>query len=790
MPNLVGIGNSQVPTNAMLGGLAYQDSVGEIDIEKIKARTSDTATDVFVYDTRKDSDGGAWRHRTQNTSWYNEGVSPTRGARKEFPSVAVIVCFTSGLIIYDGDDPNLPMWMEWTTTNGLYMLRGPSSGKIAAMNGIIAVTNASTYGGVVLIYFISDTSRSYRQLNSSNNSEGHWMGNGIATRNDFSGKNYSNSAGGRVLPTLIDENTRDVAMTVLPNAPIDPATGLPRPTIAVATIGGSCIIRDDDETVIPYTTIATQNIDIHPDGFMLDGITGAVNDNFSLFDINNRTRVTAYDARASVSAYPLYLNQGSGDCKFEGSGNEIAIAQTLGLLRIEEVIDDYASGLQNRTTSSYNTGWMLGNTQGAFLSDIDTTFTSAGIAVTGTEYVTNGNFASGLSGWTAQVNTGGSITVNGSSQVVITSQDASNRTELQQTVVVPKGVDLIYSFDLISGSIYNGGAASNNLGAGTHQWTFNIPGTGSQTINLWFTPPGWSGSGTLDNISIRTAEQDRGPYGRVNSGSGDSTQRHGLEHHGTINKRRVAVGAELVGYNFPAATSYFSQPYTSEIGNIGSDPFCVMGWFYNTPRGVTFFDIASSASPRFFVAQLYNSDNFWIYMNTGSGGASWYPISGGGVENEARWQFIAVKRVGTRLSYSYNGADFVSQINAGWGGDLSSSSAPHPFVTLGQNYTHGSAHFGSNGMMSLWKFSASVPTNEQIKKIYNDEKLLFQENAKCSLYGTSDDVKALAYDDKTDVLHVGTSGGRSDFRGLKRINNTTTAVTTAISASNGLVAEQ
>ena len=36
MPNLVGIGNSQAPTNAMLGGLAYQDSVGEIDIDKIK----------------------------------------------------------------------------------------------------------------------------------------------------------------------------------------------------------------------------------------------------------------------------------------------------------------------------------------------------------------------------------------------------------------------------------------------------------------------------------------------------------------------------------------------------------------------------------------------------------------------------------------------------------------------------------------------------------------------------------------------------------------------------------
>ena len=48
MPNLVGIGNSQVPTNAMLGGLAYQDSVGEIDIDKIKARVGDNAVDIFV----------------------------------------------------------------------------------------------------------------------------------------------------------------------------------------------------------------------------------------------------------------------------------------------------------------------------------------------------------------------------------------------------------------------------------------------------------------------------------------------------------------------------------------------------------------------------------------------------------------------------------------------------------------------------------------------------------------------------------------------------------------------
>ena len=51
-------------------------------------------------------------------------------------------------------------------------------------------------------------------------------------------------------------------------------------------------------------------------------------------------------------------------------------------------------------------------------------------------------------------------------------------------------------------------------------------------------------------------------------------------------------------------------------------------------------------------------------------------------------------------------------------------------------------------------------------------------------------MKALAFDDSTNVLHVGTPSGRSEFQGLNRINNTTTAVTTAISASNELVAEQ
>ena len=83
-----------------------------LDLGAYNKEISDTAVDVFVYDTSKDSDGGAWRKRTQNTSWYNETLNTaTRGSRKEFPAVAVIVAEAQQVTIYDGDDPDLPMWM-------------------------------------------------------------------------------------------------------------------------------------------------------------------------------------------------------------------------------------------------------------------------------------------------------------------------------------------------------------------------------------------------------------------------------------------------------------------------------------------------------------------------------------------------------------------------------------------------------------------------------------------------------------------------------------------------------
>ena len=108
-------------------------TVKSLDYAAIDSTISDTARDIFIYDTSKDSDGGAWRKRTQHTSWYNETLNTsTRGSRREFPAVAVIVGNAGNITIYDGDDPDLPMWMVFNTCL-LYTSPSPRDATLSRM---------------------------------------------------------------------------------------------------------------------------------------------------------------------------------------------------------------------------------------------------------------------------------------------------------------------------------------------------------------------------------------------------------------------------------------------------------------------------------------------------------------------------------------------------------------------------------------------------------------------------------------------------------------------------------
>jgi hypothetical protein len=128
---------------------------GQFLLEAISASITATAVDVFVYDTSKDSDGGAWRKRCQHTSWYNETLNTaTRGSRREFPAVAVIVAESNKVTIYDGDDPALPMFKVMNVSANNPVFATPSS--ISAINSTLVV---GTSGGAAIITFASDVAQ-------------------------------------------------------------------------------------------------------------------------------------------------------------------------------------------------------------------------------------------------------------------------------------------------------------------------------------------------------------------------------------------------------------------------------------------------------------------------------------------------------------------------------------------------------------------------------------------------------------------------------------------------------
>jgi hypothetical protein len=251
----------------------------------------------------------------------------------------------------------------------------------------------------------------------------------------------------------------------------------------------------------------------------------------------------------------------------------------------------------------------------------------------------------------------------------------------------------------------------------------------------------------------------------------------GLQVFGTVTKTAVATGAELVGYSGWSASNYLAQPYNSDL-DFGTGDFSYMGWVKWVSGTGYLFDRADTSGNRRI--SVYPNSNGAVTFYTENG----YQTSAASTLSANVWTHLTVVRR-SGVIYGYHKG---VQIITGFADTGSKTSADgSALLKAGVRFNNADA---LNGSIALLRASATVPTAEQIVKIYNDEKHLFTTNAKATLYGTSDAVTALAYDDSTELLHVGTSAGRSEFQGLNRVNNTTDAVGTAISASNGFIVEE
>ena len=817
MPNLVGIGNSQVPTNAMLGGLAYQDSVDEINIDKIKAKTSDTATAIFVYDTRKDSDGGAWRHRTQNTSWYNEHSGSTRGNRKKFPAVAVIVTEAYEIIIYDGDDPNLPMWMRFTipaytvgsnyayTPVGVVYVNAYPHNSINLscvhmLNGQLFVGanqggNASqSFSAGFEINFINEEMYEYLHYPTTAARNSKWrLGGNISQRNSTQQTNTPTSRYGDGIG--ISQNkylgwANDVDMKVFPDDPIDPSTGLPKPTIVVASTLGINIMRgtgaNPEMTVNASGSEEVDNIFItklnklaflHHADWVYYYDTPTTNKNGSYWNSLGGYLGRFTDTTRNWEANGIPINVANDfTCHLE----DRALGHANGLSLVDINTTSLAGSsvgykMHCDIATDFNTGWQMGDVKRALLSSTDDT------DLNGTELVTNGNFSGNtVTGWTER-ETGGSFTASNAEATLTYSSGVAS---WRQDITITAGKVYHLSFTIVSTTTsniqfyYNHGSGDTNVSmtgsAGKFSATFVAASNSVRIFPRIFT----SGNMVLDNISLREADLDR------------SDHPTSLGAIGTVPKTPVADGAELMAYGPFGSNIGLVQTYDSAL-DYGTGDFYYMIWVklsgHSPLQGIWSRQGSYQTSGNRIQVQTVGSGNGEVSIYSGSNQSNMGANSALGI---GVWHHLAMVRRGNTMYWYKDAVQFNSY------SDTTNYDNTDAVLRLGglsyQNHDiyNGNQYAMSQGQLALFRTGKQAPSPEQLEKIYDDEKKLFAPNAKCTLYGTSDSVTALALDDSNDTIHAGTSSGRSQFQGLTRINNTTTAVTTAISASDGLVAEQ
>jgi hypothetical protein len=784
-------------------GVLLDPLTGDLNLQGIDSVVEGAAVDVFVYDTRKDSDGGAWRKRTHHTSWYDipnyDDEYIARGSRKDFPAVAILVVDSSGLGIYDGDDPDLPLWMKFKTNNRGAIYATPSQGCVAAMNGIICIgVNTGDNGSFFSEFgFIHDKMRLH-QGSAINQTRNTWI-SGMVQKSDgsswLSGQSSISISSGQ---QLRDRKTNDVAVTVLPNAPIDDTTGLPRLTIAIATDSGTSVVKDDGAVVDfndalgssrPVSTVVIRGNDI-----VHWNINNGTLQQF--FDALSATLDSTNDAKynytsggghatcENVSALLRNSNDGPYHIVTRDSKSIAAGAQSGMSIFVDGA--DRTITTNNHSifdssvayvTSDYNTGWMYGDIRGAFLSDTNT----ANISNATNNVVTNPNFASD-SDWTKE--SGWSITGG----VARWTQSGGQNGRLSQTITLTPGDNYVATVNVkdvaSNGDVWLEVRDTNtsgtvrlqkNIGAGaaTGVYAFNFTAVTSTSVVILHSYS--QDTFDADDLYVYPAEEDR------------SLNNNGLQVFGTISRTPVESGADLVGYGGFNNNNYIRQPYNSDL-KFEQNDFSIMFWIYDT--GVNeHTTIISKDEREFDISRLGAAfgNKLRIYTRNSSedlrapDSASALPFN--------KWTHVCVvyTRGSTKKVY-INGE--LDSIITGTNGQYDIDNTSYG-LNIGVRNTGGTINYAASGIkLALLRISGGAPSGERIKKIYDDEKVLFQENAKATLYGSSDAITALAYDDTTSLLHVGTSSGRSTFSGLKRVENTKTAVTTAISASNGLVVER
>lgn len=810
----VGIANDDPEHNFHVTGDLAAD---QLIINKFNTTTTDSVRELFVYDTRKDSDGGAWRKRTQHTSWYNEVLQTSqRGVRKEFPSVVVIAVEQQKVTFYDADDPDFPMWLVFDGGSRADMLYGlndsPNNGSASMLNGKFCWTgNDVGQNGLMIVDFIKD--------------DGWMVNDSVVGYYKYRGFIKDRNEGFNILvdstfyQPIIDRVVYDVDMTVLPGARVDHETGLPIPTIVVATKDGTSVVKDNGRVVsrpMVWNGGAGGVFKVRFDGHgfwygasyhnEFDGGYPGHAGIYSYSNIESTLNLSASNSRVDGE---LFIATGTDETNgphtntYWGANADVWLphpnnanlgqfniadgkyfSSNAGVLIVED--DGY---LNAHITADYTTGYMPGRNNSCVLSTLNSTST---VTTDGSNKIVNGTFSSDTSSWYIDLAGGNGASIVASGGTLLFTQ-GSNSVWLKasQSFSTVIGKEYNVQFDITSNN--NNANWQFHVGtshAGAQNATFgypNYPGYGESVFSFvasstttHFTIEQGGGAnvtGAIDNVIIKEASPNNGfgPYGLSSIGNHIMTP--------------VGNNSELTSFGF-ADNVHFVHPYTDDL-NFGTGPFSITVWckgpsVSNKTNTILDRAVSGSGGGRILMYQEYANSKPRLLINDASN--STY-VTGQHSLDDNKWHCFHCNRRGDQTLEVW--VDGVLQAKGGINPDGINVDATIQ-TRVGANWG-GSDWF--EGDLAMLRVSSHVPTPEQIIKIFNEEKVLFfgsgsyQEENACTLVGTDTIVNVLDFDKDTNLLHVGTDDGLSTFRGFRRINSTTDAVERSVRASSGLVVE-
>ena len=222
------------------------------------------------------------------------------------------------------------------------------------------------------------------------------------------------------------------------------------------------------------------------------------------------------------------------------------------------------------------------------------------------------------------------------------------------------------------------------------------------------------------------------------------------------------MSSQIVAYSGFSSSNYIRESYSSDL-DFGTGEWSVGAWV-NIP--------AANSSAGIIVDRNYISGSYFTVSidatnkisATTNDGTTTRTITTTSAYNAGTWlKAEAYYKTDGSLSIAVNGQQVAT---TGSQTPLLTLNNSNAVLTIGNNYSLNAPFPGS---ISLLKLSATAPSSDQLQYAYEQEKLMFVDNAQVALPDTTSIID-LAFEDDTNRTIAISSNNESYWTGLVRVN--------------------